>query len=333
MRAIATYVRRLSAFLETHRRLKRAVELVAALVVIGFCAYAVRNEWGDAGPLLGHMQFRWFGLALLTVAAYYLVFVVGWLRILDVLGVSVTYSAALQAEMVSMLAKYVPGGVWTPAARVTALKRRTGTDASGAVLASILIEAVLSALAGIVVFVVSLAWVRNVVAPLVPLVVFGLLCVALLHPRVMGLFAARLLRPFGLRALPPLPFSTMLALLVFYCLTWLIGGLAVLFMIRSLGEYPGLETIPFLGGVSAIGAIVAVLAFVTPSGLGVREAASYGLLIAVTSHSTALGTTILNRLAITAVEVALFACGVVLWRISHRHASAGPSADADVATD
>jgi len=320
-------------FLEAHRRLRLGLEFGAGIVVVGFCSYAVRGEWADAGPLLADLRLRWFALALLTVAAYYLVFVFGWIRILAALGVSVSYSPALQAEMVSMLAKYVPGGVWTPAARVAALKRLTGTDASGTVLAAILIEAVLSALAGVVVFVASLAWVRHVDAPVIPLVLFGLLCAALLHPRILGPLLARILRPFGVRSLAPLPFPLMVALLVFYCLTWLVGGVAVLFMIRSLGEDPGVAVIPFLGGASAVGAIVAVLAFITPSGLGVREAAMYGLLIAVTSDSTALGTTILNRLAITVVEVGLFACGVVLWRLRHRRGTPNAPPEAEIAIE
>ena len=42
----------------------------------------------------------------------------------------------------------------------------------------------------------------------------------------------------------------------------------------------------------------------------------YGLLIAVTSESAALGATILNRLAITIVELALFGIGLLAWRLS-----------------
>jgi uncharacterized membrane protein YbhN (UPF0104 family) len=329
----AARVRRILPFLERHRRLKIALEVGVGLVVVGCCAYAVRNEWAKAGPLLADTRPRWFALALLTVAAYYLVFVLGWLRILAALGVSVSYSAALQSEMISMLAKYVPGGVWTPAARVAALRRLGGTDASGTVLASILIEALLSALAGVVVFVVSLAWVRGVNAPLIPLLLFGVLCAALLHPRVIGALAPRVLRPFGVRALAPLPFSTMLALLGFYCSTWLVGGLGVLFELRSLGADPRLTLVPFLGGAAAVGAIAAVLAFVTPSGLGVREAATYGLLIAVTNDSTALSATVLNRIAITAVEIGLFVCGIVLWRAGNRRAGREAPAESAIVTD
>ena len=62
----------------------------------------------------------------------------------------------------------------------------------------------------------------------------------------------------------------MRVLLVFYCGTWLLGGLALYFLLLSLGGDPGPATIPFLGGTAAIGAIVAVLAVFAPGGLGVR---------------------------------------------------------------
>jgi uncharacterized membrane protein YbhN (UPF0104 family) len=58
-----------------------------------------------------------------------------------------------------------------------------------------------------------------------------------------------------------------------------------------------------------------VLAFFAPSGIGAREASMYGLLLAVTTSGAALGVTLINRLAITVVELALFAVGVATWRL------------------
>jgi uncharacterized membrane protein YbhN (UPF0104 family) len=91
-------------------------------------------------------------------------------------------------------------------------------------------------------------------------------------------------------------------------------------MLRSVGAHPGPETIPYLGGVSAVGAIVAVVAVFAPSGLGAREASMYGLLLAVTSSGPALGATLLNRLLITIVELVLFGVGVATWRVTRRAA-------------
>ena len=213
-----------------------------------------------------------------------------------------------------MLAKYIPGGVWTPAARVVAL-RRFGVRETPVVLATILLEAGLSALAGVGVFVVGLALIGGADAPLLPL--------------------ARLRRPARRAALPagvrprgrscscarsaPRRWhrcrrATAFELLAFYALTWPLGGLSLFFLLRSVGGDPELIAIPFLGGASAVGAIVAVLVVFAPSGLGVREASVYGLLLAIVSEGVALGAIVLNRLAITVVEAALLLVGLLLLR-------------------
>jgi hypothetical protein len=305
-------------FLRARPRLLKGIQLVLLLATLGFCIWAVRNEWSKAVPLLENASVAYLALSFAVVAVYYLVFILGWIRMLEGWGIHVRYHVALQAEMVSMLAKYLPGGVWTPAARALALRRYGGVTDTPTVLASILVEAGLSAISGVIVFVVSLAWVRDVNAPLLPLVAFALLLTTALHPRIFRPLSNKLLKPFGAHNIEPLPFPLMLGLLLFYCGTWLIGGFAVYFMLRALGAEVGLATIPFLGGVSAVGAIVSVLAVFVPSGLGAREASMYGLLLAVTDKAAALGVTIVNRLAITLIEVLLFGIGIVTWRLFNR---------------
>jgi uncharacterized membrane protein YbhN (UPF0104 family) len=59
---------------------------------------------------------------------------------------------------------------------------------------------------------------------------------------------------------------------------------------------------------------------ITPSGLGVREASMYALLLAVTTKGVALGVTVLNRLTITIVEAALLLVGALAWRFLPRPA-------------
>jgi uncharacterized membrane protein YbhN (UPF0104 family) len=304
-------------YLRTHRRTTKALQAVLVVVTVGLCAWGVRNEWSKAGSRLDHANWWYLAVAFALVAVYYLVFIVGWIRMLAAWRIKVPYHVALQAEMVSMLAKYLPGGVWTPAARAVALRRAAGVTDTPTVLASILVEAALSAISGLIVFVVSLAWVRGVNAPLPLLIAFGLLCAALLHPRVFRPLASKLLKPFR-ATVEPLPFGLTMILLLFYCGTWLIGGLALYFLLRSVGADPGLSTVPFLGGTAAIGAIVAVLAIFSPSGLGLREASMYGLLLAVTSEGPALSATLMNRLVITIVELLLFGVGVVSWRFARR---------------
>jgi uncharacterized membrane protein YbhN (UPF0104 family) len=292
------------------RRLIIALQITAVVVLLGFLAYAFRDAWGEAAPLLRDANRLQVALACGLLAIYYLIFVLGWVWILAALGLRVRYRVALQSEMVSMLAKYVPGGVWTPAARVVALRRYGITD-TPVVLGSIALEAGLSAVAGVIVFVVSLATVEDVDAPLWPLVIFAAVIAVLLHPRVFRPLARRLLKPFGASDLPPIRERTLLLLIAYYAVTWVFGGLAILYLLRALDGDVGYEAVPYLGGVGAVGAIVAVVSVISPSGLGVREASMYGLMLAVTTKGVALGATVLNRVAITLVEAALLLFGAL----------------------
>jgi uncharacterized membrane protein YbhN (UPF0104 family) len=298
----------------TKRRLWIAAQVAFVVALLGFLGFALRDAWTDAAPRLRNADVVDLTLATILLAVYYCLFVVGWQWILRALRVHVSYDVALQAEMASMLAKYVPGGVWTPAARVVWL-RKTGVLAPAPlVISSILLEAGLSALAGVLVFLAGLALIGDANAPLLPLAAFALVVAVLVHPRVFGWIAVRVFRPFGGVELPPLPYRVLLGLLVFYALTWVVGGAAFLFLLRAVGGSAGAESIVFLGGTAAIGAIVAVLSVIAPSGLGVREASMYGLVLAIASSGVALGAVVLNRIAITLVEALLLVVGGLLYR-------------------
>ena len=223
--------------------------------------------------------------------------------------------------MVSMLAKYIPGGIWTPAARVVAARRAGVTDAA-LVTSSMLREAGLSAVSGVIVFVIALPFVDNVAAPLAPLVIFGAILALLVQPRIFRPLAGKVLRRFGYtKGLPTLRARTLSGLLVFYAGTWVLGGFALWLLLRSVGAHPEAAMIVFLGGTAAVGAIVAVLFVFAPSGLGPREASMYGLLLAVATPGQALGAVALNRLALTAVELLLFlVVGLVLRGATRRPA-------------
>ncbi len=306
------------------RRLLVALQVVFVVVLLGFLTWALRDTLREAAPLLRDADPRDLVLGCIFLAAYYLAFVFPWLAILRAQGIYVSYSVGLQAEMASMLAKYVPGAVWTPVARVVWLRRAGGVQQTSVVLSSILLEAGLSAVAGVAVFVASLLWIEGVDTPLWPLALFAIGVAGLLHPRVFGALARRLFKPFGAGEPPRLRWRTLLGLLVYYAASWLLGGVALLYMIRAVGGDVGWSSVPFLGGVAAVGAIVAVLSVIAPSGLGVREASMYGLLLAVTSAPVALSATVVNRLAITLVEAVLLGVGVVLWRLGGKGGDGAP---------
>jgi uncharacterized membrane protein YbhN (UPF0104 family) len=294
-----------------------AIQLTALAVLLFFLGWAFRGAWHEARPRLEDASVGDLAISCTILASYYLLFTVAWQRMLGAWGLDVPYFVALQAEMASILAKYVPGTVWIPAARIAAL-RRYGIRGTPLILGSMVMEAGLSGVAGIIVFLVSLTTVGFSDAPVLPLIALGVIGVIGLHPRVFTPAIRRVLRPFGASDLPPLPYTTLLGLLAYYCFTWLVGGAAIWFLVRSVGGDLPVTDIPYLGGVAAVSAIVAFLSLITPSGLGVREASMYGLLVAVTSQGVALGVTVLNRLTITIVEALLLVVGALGWRYAPR---------------
>jgi hypothetical protein len=324
---VTTWVSSFRALLSRHHRALVVGQVIVLAVMFAVVGWAIRGNLHDVGDRLRDASLADFAVACALIVAYYLLFVVGWTWILGAWHVRIGYFAALQAEMVSMLAKYVPGGVWTPAARVVAA-RRAGVNDAGLVTASILVEAGLSAVSGVVVFVISLAWVRRLDEPIWPVIAFGAVLAVVLHPRIFHPVASRVLRRFGTQ-LPPLPTGTLIALLIYYSFTWLVGGAALFFLVRAVGGDPDPTSIPFLGGTSAVGAIAAVLAIFTPSGLGAREGAMAVLIAAVTSVKGApAASVVLNRVGITIVEIALLVVGAIFFRLrddaSALHAEVGP---------
>ena len=309
----------------TRRRVWIAAQLLFVVALVVFLGFALRDTWADAGPRIRDADPGDLLIATALLGAYYCLFVVGWQWILRALDIRVSYAVALQAEMASMLAKYVPGGIWTPAARVVWL-RKTGTKAATPlILSSILLEAGLSAVSGVFVFIAGLAIIGGADAPLLPLFLFTTVVLVALHPRIFRWLAARVFRPFGGVDLPELPYRVLLGLLGFYSISWVVGGAAFLFLIRALGGDAGPETIVFLGGTAAVGAIVAVLSIIAPSGLGVREASMYGLVLAVAPSGIALGAVVLNRIAITIVEGLLLLVGALLWRRRRAELQSAPA--------
>src|SRR5690348_2149514 len=92
-------VRRASSFVKAHPYAIVAVQLVVLAVFFGSVGWAMRGSLQDAGDDLRNADPVLFVLACGVLAAYYLVFVLGWMRILWDWGIEISYPAALRAEM------------------------------------------------------------------------------------------------------------------------------------------------------------------------------------------------------------------------------------------
>ena len=104
-------VKQLARYVVARRWLVITLQAVFLLLLGLFLAIELRSTWHGALPRLRHAHIPDLFGAAGAIAAYYLVFVFGWQAILRQFGAPLPYPAALRAEMLSLLAKYIPGGV------------------------------------------------------------------------------------------------------------------------------------------------------------------------------------------------------------------------------
>src|ERR1700751_3699120 len=92
------------AWARRHPRAFAALQVGLFVVFAVVVGVSLRGELEKAGHRLADADLVELGIGCAAVAAYYLVFVVGWMRILAAWGVHITYGVSLRSEMVSMLA-------------------------------------------------------------------------------------------------------------------------------------------------------------------------------------------------------------------------------------
>ena len=147
--------------------------------------------------------------------------------------------------------------------------------------------------------------------------------IVVLHPRVFGPLANRLLHAFGRDPLPAtIPLRGILVMLVYYAITWAVCGLGVFFVARSVHDFPFSE-LATVGSAQAFGYVAALVTLVAPAGLGVRDAAfAWAVKAALPSQSFAVGAVI--AIAVRAVLTVTELCYVgIVTLVGRREARGG----------
>jgi hypothetical protein len=140
----------------------------------------------------------------------------------------------------------------------------------------------------------------------------------MLHPRIFGPVAAWALR---LLRRPPLDvtlrFAVVLALLWYYVASWLLAGVGAWLLARAV---TGLEVgaLPIVVVAYALAYVVGIVAFIFPSGIGVREAVLTASLARQLPGGVALAWALLLRLWVTAIELVFVGLAVAAAAIVRR---------------
>jgi hypothetical protein len=288
------------------KRVRLAIQLGIAIVIFGFLVLTVVNQWAEIKDKGVHFHVWWLIPAFIILPIFYALNAVGWDLTLRFLGCQLGFGRAQVAWGQPLLARYVPGSVLYVLGRVL-LSERAGVPRR-ITIASIVYEQALQATSAICLaayFIIShpdlqgqpLRWSVLLLIPV---------AIALLHPRIFGPLADRVLRAFGREPLPVvISLRGVVTLLAFYTLNWVVVALGIYCVARSVSTISA-DDILVVGAAQAIGYVAALVTLVAPAGLGIRDAAfAWAVKGAVPSQSFAIGSlvAIAVRGVLTVVEL------------------------------
>lgn len=275
------------------RAVRLALQVGLALVIFGFLVLTVVDQWSEIQSEGLHFHLGWLVPALIVLPIFFGISALGWDLILRALGYPIGFGRAQVAWGQPLLARYVPGSVLYVVGRVL-LSERAGVPRR-ITIASIVYEQAISATSAVVVaayFIIRhpdlqgqpLRWSVLVLIPL---------AIVLLHPKVFGPLANRVLRAFGRDPLPEVvSLRDVIGLIVFYSLNWVVVAFALYCVARSVTFIP-FDDLLLVGSAQAIGYVAALVTLIAPAGLGVKDAAfAWAMKAALPTRSFALGSLI-----------------------------------------
>jgi uncharacterized membrane protein YbhN (UPF0104 family) len=322
---------------EKPRRRPLAVTLIAVryllITAVVACAvwYFVRI-WGEVQLALQEMQPWRVATSFFVLLVGMALNVLSWTTILRGLGHPVPVVRGAQIMLVGQLGKYVPGSVWAYLAQME-LGRQYGV-ARARVLVTSLYAAGIGVVCSLALGAVALPQIASGHPELLwlfALLPVGLVC---LHPAVMTWLANLALKIFRR---PPLEhrvrFKT-ISLAVMWCLASYLGYGVHLWLLS--GEGVEFTSVLLMSAAISLGFTAGLLAFILPSGVGVREAVLIGLLGAMMTTAEASAVALVSRGMFTAGDLLMAGAAALAATLMHRrlHSEDVRTAEyADVAAD
>jgi len=299
------------------KRVRLALQLGVAVLVFGFLVLTVVGQWSEIQDKGVHFHVLWLLPALVVLLVFFTLNALGWDLLLRFLGYRLGAGRAQVAWGQPLLARYVPGSVLYVLGRVL-LSERAGVPRR-LTLASIVYEQALQATSAVIVsayFLIDhpdlqgqpLRWGILLLIPM---------ALTLLHPRIFGPLADRVLRAFGRDPLPAtMSLRGVISVLAFYTLNWGVIAVGLFCVARSVSSVSPSD-IMVVGAAQAFGYVAALATLVAPAGLGIRDAAfAWAVKTAAPGNSFAVASliAIVVRGVLTVVELIYVAAVTALGR-------------------
>jgi uncharacterized membrane protein YbhN (UPF0104 family) len=301
------------------RPLTRLLQILLIAAVVYFLGSYLLRSWSSIRQYEWRFSPGWLALSAFAFLAFYTAQAFAWWLLLRGFELVSPLPLATSTWAKSILARYLPGNVFMFVGRAW-MCHRQGLSIERVSAAMVYEQAlgVCSALVTLAVFFPFWQYRPGLTA--LGLLVIPLI-VALLHPRVFGPLAERLLALLHRPALGVcLPFWRVVVLLAFFTASWLLSGAGAWLLGRAL---VGLEAdaLPLVIAAYALAYVAGMVAFVFPSGIGVREAVLTASLARQLPGGVALAWALFLRLWVTVVELVFVGLAVGVELLVRRRES------------
>jgi len=303
---------------------RRLAGLLAGLAILVFLVLGAATGWERVRDYDWHVEWGTAAVGIVALIGMYAANAFGYVLILEQLaGRRVPRRRFATVWARSLLGRYVPGNVLMVASRLV-LGQEAGIARRVSLAASVYEQALslgAAAAGGLVLLAVYGAGQVGPAAWLIAIVPLGVL---VLHPRSFGRLSTWVLRRVGREPLAALLSARRLAWLFAYYLgsaALLAAGISLL--VRSaVGGDAG--SFGYVGLSFLLSFVVSMLAFVFPSGLGVREGAFALALARNLPGGVAIALSAGTRLALTVAELLFVGAAVALDQLGSRAAAIRP---------
>jgi glycosyltransferase 2 family protein len=272
--------------------------------VVGAVAYTTVRQWVDVRDTFTALAWPAVLLSLVFVLLALGAQTMAWRASLGAVGHPIGVRISAQIYLIGLLARYIPGSLWAFVLQME-LGRRARLPRARVFLASLVVTglgltaAVLLGATNLPVLFEHGTVIAVALAVLVPLAV---VCA---HPRVLTLLTRRMLTVLRRPPLDaPITWAGVGSVIGWNVLGWAFLG-AHLWLLAGADSTggAGLRELAGCVGAMALGVTAGTVAFLSPSGLGVREATITAALLPYVPAGTALGMALVSRLVLTIGEV------------------------------
>ncbi len=273
------------------------------LVAFGFIGRWMFTQDRSVWSMALHLQPGWLALALGLFLLWYYLRAMAWDRISRLHGFGDERHVNLRMWSQSELMRYVPGNIWSVAARFRGAT--VGGVSRGGSAQALALEALLQ-LAGAAV-VASWFWLGGW-WKVAALALFAFLPFALpwLMPRLWRLLRRTSILP----TVAPLQLNTLIGL---YALIWLVFGLANAAIYYAFGSLPAVSLTGLIG-LNVAAWLIGFVSFITPMGLGVREVVIVKLFADVLASGPASVVAVVSRIWLILSEIVFFVVATIIGR-------------------